>query len=134
MIVSGSVCSPTVSVNSLVTSLAGFEESVILMLKVYVPSVVGVPEIIPSLPKVRPGGRLPETSENVYGFSCLIGRRLQVREERAKVKVKRNIIKAKKTVTLQDWYIGLLLVVNIDNKNWARIFIHRHLYGVLFSK
>jgi hypothetical protein len=35
--------------------------------KVYVPTDVGVPEILPFDASVRPGGRLPESVVQVYG-------------------------------------------------------------------
>ena len=42
--------------------------SVALMENVKVPIAVGVPEITPEGESVRPGGRLPLASENVYGL------------------------------------------------------------------
>ena len=48
---------------------AGVWESVTLTVKFEVPAVVGVPEITPPELKERPAGRVPESSDQLYGVT-----------------------------------------------------------------
>jgi len=53
--------------NVLLTEARVEAESVTLAVKLKVPVAVGVPEIIPEEPRVRPVGRVPEERDQVYG-------------------------------------------------------------------
>jgi hypothetical protein len=52
---------------TLVAVRGRLEESVTFTVNWYVPAVVGAPEMVPSGPSDRPGGRLPEATAQVYG-------------------------------------------------------------------
>lgn len=47
---------------------AGFDESFTEAMKLKVPLAVAFPSIRPLVFRVRPAGRLPEASDQVYGF------------------------------------------------------------------
>ncbi len=53
--------------NCFVADFLGEDESSTLTVNVDVPVVVGVPDIAPELFKLRPAGRLPEETDQVYG-------------------------------------------------------------------
>lgn len=57
----------TVMLKDAVADTAGDELSVTFNVKVDDLAVVGVPEISPEEESVRPAGRVPEASPNVYG-------------------------------------------------------------------
>ena len=53
--------------NCLVADFFGLDESSTLTVKVDVPVVVGLPEIVPALLRVRPDGRLPADTDQTCG-------------------------------------------------------------------
>jgi hypothetical protein len=57
------------SVKLLVAVVAGLYESVTLAVKVKLPVEVAIPWIEPSVPSVKPGGKVPLVLAQVYGGS-----------------------------------------------------------------
>ena len=51
--------------NCFVADCCGVELSVTLTVKVDVPAIVGLPEIVPELLKPRPAGRLPDDMDQL---------------------------------------------------------------------
>ena len=58
----------TISKVATAVCFVGMLESVTCTVKLYVPAVVGVPEMRPELPaRFNPGGRVPLLTDHVYG-------------------------------------------------------------------
>ncbi len=62
--------------NAWVADLAGLLESLAFAVKVKVPGVVGVPEIVPVLLRDRPAGKDPLAIDHVYGVTPPVAARV----------------------------------------------------------
>jgi hypothetical protein len=62
--------------NACVAACAGELESVTWTVKLLPPAVVGVPEICPLAERVKPEGRVPENSDQLYGAVPPVAARL----------------------------------------------------------
>ena len=67
VVVIASVAALMTNVEARVAVCAGVPESVAVIVNVLVPAAVGVPERTPALLRLRPGGKVPAVTVQVYG-------------------------------------------------------------------
>ena len=66
----------TTMLNCFSADFGGVKLSATLTVKLEVPVAVGLPEMVPELLKLRPAGRLPEETDQVYGVLPPVAARL----------------------------------------------------------